>query len=415
MTIISGRADITQTAHMIASFGSPSLYWKITPLLCFVGAALLTSASQAGSESSWNYGSRGWELSSPNSDSYLWLGLRAQTRYSTLPKEPLVLGGFANPPESSGSINRARYKIGAGLNKDFTFYHEYDLRNSQLLDLRASWVSNPKFKLRMGQWKAEFNRERVDSSGKQQFSERSIANYWFTVDRQWGVLASGRVGEGEAFDSSWWAGALAGNGRSQDSDGGRPMWLARWQWNYTRNVLPFSQSGLKRYSQPHASLALAFVSNDSQYTRFSSDGGGQLPGYEDEGEDNQYRIHQAMQEWAWQYRGLSFQQELHWKSIEDKRGGSQARDLFGGYAQLGWFPADHWPSLPSELELATRVALVNPDDSFDSQNREFTVGANWFFNGHRNKLTIDTSYLAIDEDRGRESDVRFRVQWDLSL
>ena len=398
---------------MISSFGSPSLCQGIFLLLCFLGSTLSVSVAQADPESSWDYGSRGWELGRPDSDSYLWLGLRAQVRYSTLSKEPVVLGGFANPPESSGSINRARYKIGAGLNKDFTFYHEYDLRNSRLLDLRASWVSNPKFTLRVGQWKAEFNRERVDSSGKQQFSERSISNYWFTVDRQWGVLASGRVAEGAAFDSSWWAGVLAGNGRSESSDGGQPMWLARWQWNYTRNVLPFSQSALKRYSQPHGSIALAFVSNESRYTRFSSDGGGQLPEYE-EGEKNQYRIHQAMQEWAWQHRGLSFQQELHWKSIEDKRG-SRARDLFGGYAQVGWFPADRWKTLPVALEIAARVALVNPDDSFNSHNREFTVGANWFFSGHRNKLTVDTSYLSIDEDRGRESDVRFRVQWDISL
>ena len=31
---------------------------------------------------------------------------------------------------------------------------------------------------------SDYNRERVDSSGKQQLVERSISNYWFTVDRQ---------------------------------------------------------------------------------------------------------------------------------------------------------------------------------------------------------------------------------------
>jgi len=398
---------------MTASLSLPSAYLKVVFLLCLAGT-VGAAEGDASNEPGWDYGKRGWEWSNPDSGSFLWAGLRFQSRYSTLKKEPLVLGGFANPPESGGTINRARYKVGAGLNDDFTFYHEYDLRNSRLLDLRASWVSNPSFNLRLGQWKAEYNRERVDSSGKQQFVERSIANYWFTVDRQWGMVASGRVALGTAFDSSWWAGALAGNGRSGSSDGGRPMWLARWQWNYTQNLLPFSQSSLKRYAQPHASLAMAFVSNDSQYTRFSSDGGGQLPGYAEEGEDNQYRIQQAMQEWAWQRGGLSFQQELHWKSIEDRRLGG-TRELFGGYAQVGWFPAGYWQAVSKSLEIAARVALVNPDDIYEAQNREFTLSANWFFNGHRNKLTVDTSYLEIEEDRGRESDVRFRVQWDVSL
>jgi len=390
-----------------------SLQKKLILSRCLLGALVLANVGNAATESDWDYGSRGWEWSNPDSGSYIWAGLRFQSRYSTLNKEPLVLGGFADPPESGGTINRARYKIGAGLGDDLTFYHEYDLRNSRLLDLRATWVSNPNFKIRVGQWKPEFNRERVDSSGRQQFAERSIANYWFTIDRQWGLLASGRIGRDTVYDSSWWAGALAGNGRSGSSDGGRPMWLARWQWNYSQQLLHFSQSALARYSEPHGSLAVAFVSNDSQYTRFSSDGGGQLPGYAD-GVENQYRIHQLMQEWAWQHRGLSFQQELHWKSVEDRRRGG-TRDLFGGYAQVGWFPAEQWRSLSPKLEIAARVALVNPDDVFDSHNREFTLGANWFFNGHRNKLTFDTSYIAIEEDRGRESDVRYRIQWDISL
>jgi hypothetical protein len=99
----------------------------------------------------WNYGSNGWQWSDPGSGSLIWFGLRFQLRYSNRVDEPLV-------PE----------------------------------DLRGTWKPAVWFNLRAGQWKAEFNRERVDSSGKQQFVDRSIANYWFTVDRQNGVMASGR-------------------------------------------------------------------------------------------------------------------------------------------------------------------------------------------------------------------------------
>ncbi len=373
---------------------------------------LYTSVASAAVDD-WGYTEDGLEWRGQGSDSFIRLGLRMQARYSNLEEEPVVLSDFHESLKSGSDINRARYKIWAGLKDDFTFYHEYDLRDSRLLDLRGTWVVNPKFKLRLGQWKPEFNRERVDSSGKQQFSERSISTYWFTIDRQWGVMASGRVGNNSAMDASWWAGILAGNGRSVESDGGRPMGLLRWQWNYTRTMLPFSQSGLERYAKPHGSLAFAVVANDSKFTRYSSDGGGQLPGYF-EGDDNQYRTYQAMQEWAWQRGGLSFQQELHWKSVEDRHNGEK-RTIVGGYAQAGWFPAERWQPISKNFELALRVAYVRPDDQAKSENGEFTLGANWFFNGHRNKLTFDTSYLTIDDRGASTSDARFRVQWDISL
>ncbi|NNJ65694.1 MAG: porin, partial [Xanthomonadales bacterium] len=50
-------------------------------------------------------------------------------------------------------------------------------------------------------------------------------------------------------------------------------------------------------------------------------------------------------------------------------------------------------------------------------NTELTLSANWFFNGHRNKLTADISWLTIDDATTLEaaSDWRFRIQWDISL
>lgn len=382
---------------------------RLTTLLCATALGPVALAA----DPQWEYGKRGLEWSNPNTGSYLWLGLRGQARYVSDDSSFRLPGEFDGPESSGTSVNRSRYKVGARVFEDLTFYHEYDLRGSRLLDLRSTWVSNPGFNFRIGQWKSDYNRERIDSSGKQQFVERSIATYWFTIDRQWGAMASGRLWQGERADSNWWAGVLGGNGRNNGADGGRPMLMGRWQWNYTGNVLPFSQSALKRYEEPHGSLAFGAVSNDSAYTRFSSDGGGQLPGY-DEGEDNQYRIYQAMQEWAWQKGGLSFQQELHWKSVEDRVSRSKRR-MYGGYAQVGWFPSSRWQSLPTNLELALRGAYVNSDSREDLENEELTVALNWFFNGHRNKLTFDASYLSADDNNARKDDTRYRIQWDLSI
>ena len=43
------------------------------------------------------------------------------------------------------------------------------------------------------------------------------------------------------------------------------------------------------------------------------------------------------------------------------------------------------------------------------------MGSNWFFNGHRNKLTLDVSYLETDDTLGDNSVTRLQFQWDVSF
>jgi len=388
--------------------------WPRARLLLLACLAVFAFKCNAQESSGWAYGSNGWQWANSDTGSYIWLGLRFQPRYSTRVDEPLVSDDLRQEGDEGLTVNRARYKIGAGFGRHFTAYHEYDLRNGRLLDLRATWKPASWFNLRAGQWKPEFNRERVDSSGKQQFAERSISNYWFTIDRQNGVMANGRLAADKPADSSWWLGMLNGNGLNAGGDGGQPMWLGRYQWNFNGEVLPFSQSALKRYTEARGSLAFALVSNASRYTRFSSGGGGQLPGFE-EGEDNQYRVEQLMQEFAWQRGGWSLQQEFHFKKITDRFNGTHVK-IRGGYFNAGWFPSASYSTWPAPLELAARIALVQPyPEAHLHENKEFTFGVNWFFNGHRNKLTSDVSRLKIDDPKGEARDWRFRLQWDISL
>jgi len=381
-----------------------------------IAICLLVTAwnCHADDQSGWAYAGNGWQWTNPDTGSFVWLGLRFQTRYSNRVDEPLIGDDLRQEGNEGLNVNRARYKVGAGVGRHMTFYHEYDLRNGQLLDLRATWKPAPWFNLRAGQWKAEYNRERVDSSGKQQFVERSIINYWFTIDRQNGVMASGRLAAGKRTDSSWWLGILNGNGLNTSGDGSQPMWMGRYQWNFNGEVLPFSQSALKRYAPARGSLAFALVSNASRYTRFSSRGGGQLPGFSG-GADNQYRTEQLLQEFAWQGGGWSVQQELHYKKITDRiKGGSV--NIWGAYISAGWFPSSRLSDWPEPLEFAARIAMVKPYSNADlHQNREFTLAVNWFFNGHRNKLTSDISRLKISDPTGDAQDWRFRLQWDVSL
>ena len=145
--------------------------------------------------------------------------------------------------------------------------------------------------------------------------------------------------------------------------------------------------------------------------------------------DGQYEIDQFVQEFAFKWRGFSAQQEYHWKNIEDslsnrarnRQDRGQKDELTGGYAQVGYFFHNLFPVVPKPLELAFRYAVVEEpnavDRGLDNKREEFTVGANWFFSGHNNKITVDYSYLTIDDDflSTDVSDSRVRVQWDVSF
>ena len=356
------------------------------------------------------YGEKGLEFETEDGNTFLWLGFRLQLRYTDQEDEA------DDPPNSSTfSLNRGRIKGGGHVARPWIqIYSEYDFSNDTLLDYRVTLQPREALGMRAGQWKTEYNRERVDSSGKQQFVDRSIANYWFTLDRQAALQFRGRAAASTPYDSNYWLTWISGNRRGggvSDADG---LAVVRLQWNALGQEAAFSQSDLKRREEPMLGFALGAVQGRSRYTRFSSDGGGSLPGYE-EGQDGQYDIRQLMQDSIFHYRGFSWQQELHGKVIDD-RGTGDVRRLLGGYAQAGYFAHQCWDWVPEPLELAFRIGLVDPNTTAPSDRQEeLTLAANWFFNGHRNKLTADVSHIDTETIEGDESVRRFRMQWDVSF
>jgi len=55
--------------------------------------------------------------------------------------------------------------------------------------------------------------------------------------------------------------------------------------------------------------------------------------------------------------------------------------------------------------------------SIYNEREEFSLGANWFFSGHSNKITVDLSRLTLDDGLlgSNYSENRFRIQWDVSF
>lgn len=294
------------------------------------------------------------------------------------------------------------------------YYLEYDFPSSRLLDYRLT-LGPSEAQVRVGQWKVNYSRERVQSSGEQTFVERSIVNRVFTLDRQTGVMLFGHLFDGGPADLRYYVHALTGAGAGgQENDDKHLMWLGRLEWQPLGTDPDMSGGDLDRRTEPALTIAGAGVTNRSAFTRFSGSGGGQLPGYQD-GDPGQYRMRQALIETAFKYRGVSVQHESHWKRIEDTTTDITS-DYEGTYVQAAFFPAEFIMGLPEPLEVGARWATVSGGPAaVASESREVGGVANWYFSGHKNKLSLDIFRVSIEDQTSRADRWRARVQWDVSF
>ena len=364
------------------------------------------------------YTDKGFQFTTSDDRFQLHLESRFQFRFATPgDQNPLTLDDLESN-EPVFKINRARLKVGGHAFQPYLkYYWEYELAQGNLLDFRVMFEKFPAFKIKVGQWKTYFNRERIISSGKQQMVDRSIITRPFTVDRQIGLSFYGRLFEGSLADFTYHASMLTGTGRGEvENDDSHLMYVGRLQWNFLGRELPMTGSDLGFHKEPTGLIALGGVTNRSPYTRFSQGGGGQLFGFE-EGLPGQYRVNQGLLETAFMYRGFSWQNEFHTKEIQDKINGGTTR-LTGSYYQAGYFFSHLWNVIPQPLELAARYARYTPDtDQSDFFEEEFALALNWFFKGgHRNKLTAEITVFDFQTDtQNLENTTRFRIQWDISF
>lgn len=361
---------------------------------------------------------------------------RAQTRFTTpYRSDPRQISALTGGDQHNFEARRLRMKIGGhGFQPWLRYYFEVDLQpardvddssaaaSARVIDWRLDVAKWDWGGIRVGQWKVDLNRERVDSSGRQQFVERSIANRVFTMDRQVGIQLRGHLFQDTPADMRYFAGVFNGEGRGVNNADDNMMYMGRLQWNFLGRDLSFRQTDVEYTDLPTGSFALAGFTHTGSCTRWSSSGCGNLDGFERPADaaPDQYDINQLVQEFAFKYRGFSAQQEFHRKRIKDRISGVRS-ELTGGYMQAGYFFHNLFPAVPEPLELAVRYAYVDEpnavDLSLENSREELTIGANWFFAGHNNKLTLDYSWLDIDDSFlfMEESDNRLRFQWDVSF
>ncbi len=366
-----------------------------------------------------SYGNKGFEFETRDNRFSLQIQSRLQFRFATPgDQDPATLEDFTAGRKTVFKINRARLKVGGHAYKPWlSYYWEYELSQSNLLDFRIMIEPWPWLKFKFGQWKVEYTRERFISSGEQQMVERSLINKPFTLDRQQGATVYGRIKIKGPADFSYWGAVLTGNGRgAKTNDDNKLMYSGRFQWNVFGRELEFEGGDLELHEKPAGIIALCAVTNNSPYTRFSQSGGGQLEGFETP-DSIRYRVNQWQLESAFMYKGFSWQEEYHHKYIRNDQTG-QMTTLMGYYMQAGYFFHQALPFFPEHLELAGRFAQYRPDVSLPgNRQQEYSSVANYFFKGHKNKLTAEATYFDFEDKtlENQASGWRFRLQWDISF
>jgi phosphate-selective porin len=161
------------------------------------------------------HGSKGFEIGTSDGNYLLQLQLRVQLRYAyPFDSDPITFDDFSERDQHIFKVNRSRIKIGGNAYQPWLkYYMEYELGGNALLDYRLMLEKWSALRVKVGQWKAQYSRERIISSGRQQMMERSIINREFTIDRQQGVSLYGRLKGSGIADFNYWASVFTGMGR----------------------------------------------------------------------------------------------------------------------------------------------------------------------------------------------------------
>ena len=342
-------------------------------------------------QSEFSSSTQGWDDVSSN-----WLIRRSRLKFS----------GFAYNP-------KLKYKIELGLsNRD----HGGELpqtgnTSNLILDAFVSYNLFNNFEVWIGQTKLPGNRERVISSQKLQFVDRSLVNSRFNIDRDIGIQFRNKMEVGGVLTRQAFAISQGeGRNRTMGNDGGL-------EYTGRVEVLPmggFTKKGdyygsdLQREATPKLSLGVTYDYNDRAARER-----GNLGSYV---ADTAYSsLSTVLADLMFKFKGLSVAAEYANKQAVGERvsneDGSFVANYYTGHGtvvQAGYL-------LPSNLEISGRYTVIKPELASARQDQTmYTFGLSRYIVGHSLKIQSDVSYLVETDQQTAASDgeylVRFQVE-----
>lgn len=243
----------------------------------------------------------------------------------------------------------------------------------------------------LGLTKLPGNRQRVISSGEQQFTDRSLSNATFNIDRDAGIFLYYRNKFGKQYRYNLMGAISSGKGRNYNVVNKGLAYTAKLEFlpfgDFT-NRGDYFEGDWVREKSPKLSLAAAYSFNDDAIRE-----GGQIG-------ERLYAtsdINTFLTDVLFKYRGVALYAEYIRRNASNPLTYDGANDLKFVYEgtglnlQASYMFANH-------LELAGRYTAITPDQELEIATtgiRQYTFCVNKYFRWHRIKAQADLTYQDV--------------------
>lgn len=276
-----------------------------------------------------------------------------------------------------------------------------------LRDAVIGWRLSEQTTIFYGQTKLPGNRQRVISSGSQQFVDRSLLNATFNIDRDLGAQLHHKIGDERL---AWIKLAISnGEGRATENKDNGLSYTSRLEWLPLGNFKDegdYFEGDLARQEVPKISMGLVYSIN-KKTTR----PGGQL-GQQFKTLGLNRNLETMFADFLLKYRGFSWSSEYakRWTHQPVFLDGANKVAVYKGQAlntQVGYvFENNVEPALRYTQLFAHRDTLLGEDD-----RKQYTAALSKYINKHSVKVQGDVTY---DESSNRVLN-KYKSSWMLRL
>jgi hypothetical protein len=303
------------------------------------------------------------------------------------------------------AVRRLRLRFGGVLYKYLSFniqlgfarrdldFSDSDVPNI-IRDAAVFWNFSPNAQIGIGQTKLPGNRQRVISSGDQQFADRSIVNNYFTLDRDFGIQGFYSTSI-ENVQMNFRGSLSTGDGRYTPQQPG-----SNYCYTGRVEILPlgkfarggdYFESDLIREAKPKLSIASTYSHNEKS-TRTRGQLGRQLL------ENRTFNM--LMADALLKYNGFALYAEFAQRMCDDPFTGLDDGAQVYVFAGQGLLLQGSY-LFENNLEIAARMAEVTPDKSIQEYKgaelqRHLTACLTYYISFHRAKAQLEITHNTVE-------------------
>jgi hypothetical protein len=319
---------------------------------------------------------------------------------------------------------KLKYKIELGLsNRDHGGENFHTNNTSNLiLDAFVRWDFYKNMELWLGQTKLPGNRERVISSQKLQFVDRSLLNSHYNIDRDMGIQFRNNIHFGSVYTIQ----ALAisqGEGRNRTNKND-PNPKNGFEYTARLELLPLGEftgngdyfsSDLKREETPKVSFGITYDVNINAARL-----GGNLGSYVEDTDNIVIdsalsNLNTIIADVMFKYKGFSLMSEYVNKKMDGVRT-FDGIDIINNYKTGTGLNIQAGYLLTNNIEPSLRFTLITPDAESQRNLQEmWTFGLSRYISNHSLKVQTDFSIITETEQQSFEEHKEFMLRFQVEM